>query len=57
MVFQGTPIKVDNCLCTTDPDDENASPCNAENCFLTNGCMACPGGDVNKPDAVQFCQA
>jgi len=23
---------------------------------MTNGCMACPGGDLADPDADQFCQ-
>ena len=54
--FQANPVKVDHCLCTTDPYDENASPCNAGNCFMTNGCMACPGGDLTNPAADQFCQ-
>ena len=55
--FQGTPVKVDHCLCNTDTA-EGATPCNAANCFMTNGaCMACPGGDLTNPDADQFCQA
>jgi len=59
--YAGTLVKVDHCLCTTDTEDADASPCNADdaegnNCFTNNGCMACPGGDLSDPDADQFCQ-